>query len=90
MGFIRSCSRSSLVLLSLLVIGCSMIGGSLWDQRYGKPQAREYVPQHTSTGIDYHADVQQVFEQRCIVCHACYDAPCKLKLESSEYDRSQY
>jgi hypothetical protein len=82
MGLIRSCSRSSLVLLSLLVIGCSVIGGSLWDQRYGKPQAREYVPQHTSTGIDYHADVQQVFEQRCIVCHACYDAPCQLKLES--------
>lgn len=24
----------------------------------------------------------QVFEQRCVVCHGCYDAPCQLKLES--------
>ena len=25
-----------------------------------------------------------VMEQRCIVCHGCYDAPCQLKLESDE------
>ncbi len=26
----------------------------------------------------------QVLEQRCMVCHGCYDAPCQLKLESRE------
>jgi len=25
-------------------------------------------------------DVKPVLEQRCIVCHGCYDAPCQLKL----------
>lgn len=25
---------------------------------------------------------RQVIEQRCVVCHACYDAPCQLKLEA--------
>lgn len=27
---------------------------------------------------------QQVLAQRCVVCHACYDAPCQLKLEAHE------
>lgn len=27
---------------------------------------------------------QQVLEQRCMVCHGCYDAPCQLKLEAHE------
>ena len=25
---------------------------------------------------------KQVLEQRCVVCHGCYDAPCQLKLDS--------
>ena len=28
------------------------------------------------------ATAQQVLEQRCMVCHGCYDAPCQLKLEA--------
>lgn len=26
--------------------------------------------------------VKQVLDQRCVVCHSCYDAPCQLKLTS--------
>ena len=26
----------------------------------------------------------EVIEQRCIVCHGCYDAPCQLKMEAWE------
>jgi Fatty acid cis/trans isomerase (CTI) len=26
----------------------------------------------------------QILEQRCMVCHGCYDAPCQLKLEAHE------
>ncbi|AQA17102.1 peptidylprolyl isomerase [Halioglobus japonicus] len=26
----------------------------------------------------------QVLEQRCVVCHGCYDAPCQLKLEAHD------
>lgn len=28
--------------------------------------------------------VQALFDQKCIACHACYDAPCQLNLQSSE------
>ncbi|PSJ48242.1 peptidylprolyl isomerase [Zobellella endophytica] len=34
------------------------------------------------SAIDYQRDVRPIFEQKCIACHACYDAPCQLKLSS--------
>lgn len=30
----------------------------------------------------YPAPVQEVLEQRCVVCHGCYDAPCQLKMDA--------
>ena len=32
--------------------------------------------------VDYHSQVKPVLAQRCVVCHACYDAPCQLKMGS--------
>ncbi len=32
--------------------------------------------------IDYQKDVRPVLDNRCVVCHACYDAPCQLLLSS--------
>ncbi|MGO4998574.1 fatty acid cis/trans isomerase [Oceanisphaera sp. W20_SRM_FM3] len=34
--------------------------------------------------IDYTQDIKPIFEQKCVACHACYDAPCQLKLTSNE------
>ena len=34
--------------------------------------------------LDFKDDIKPVLEQRCVVCHACYDAPCQLKLGSIE------
>jgi hypothetical protein len=34
--------------------------------------------------VSYERDVKPVLENRCVVCHACYDAPCQLLLSSSE------
>ncbi len=28
--------------------------------------------------------IQDILNRRCVVCHGCYDAPCQLKLSSSE------
>lgn len=36
------------------------------------------------SSLDYTKDIKPVLEQRCVVCHACYDAPCQLKLGSAE------
>lgn len=34
--------------------------------------------------ISYKDKVQPILENRCVVCHGCYDAPCQLKLTSPE------
>ena len=34
--------------------------------------------------ISYNHKVKPVLEKRCVVCHACFDAPCQLKLSSYE------
>ncbi|MGX5219510.1 fatty acid cis/trans isomerase [Pseudomonas segetis] len=34
--------------------------------------------------ISYSKDIQPIFTKNCVACHACYDAPCQLKLESGE------
>jgi len=34
--------------------------------------------------VEYEHDVKPVLESRCVVCHACYDAPCQLQLSSYE------
>lgn len=31
---------------------------------------------------DYPAEIKTLVEQRCMVCHGCYDAPCQLKLDA--------
>jgi hypothetical protein len=37
-----------------------------------------------SLQVSWREDVLPVLENRCIVCHGCYDAPCQLKLSSYE------
>src|SRR5262249_12367261 len=32
----------------------------------------------------YERDIQPLFDRRCVVCHACYDAPCQANLQSFE------
>jgi len=34
--------------------------------------------------ISFEEEVQPILENRCVVCHGCYDAPCQLKLTSPE------
>ena len=32
----------------------------------------------------YSENIQPIFTQKCVACHACYDAPCQLNLGSGE------
>ena len=32
----------------------------------------------------YSQSIQPIFTQKCVACHACYDAPCQLNLGSGE------
>ncbi|MZR64092.1 fatty acid cis/trans isomerase [Alcanivorax sp. DP30] len=31
---------------------------------------------------DYQKDIRPIFDQKCLACHGCYDAPCQLKMEN--------
>jgi hypothetical protein len=80
----KQLARGSLSLLFVITLGCASIAGSQWDQRYGKAQPREMTTSPTKAKLTYYKDTRPILEQRCVVCHGCYDAPCQLKLESYE------
>jgi hypothetical protein len=49
----------------------------------GAPTARaaDPAPAHRTA---FETSVQPIVENRCVVCHACYDAPCQLVLSSPD------
>jgi hypothetical protein len=76
-------TRSGIVGTVLLSVGCASIGIAQWDKLYGTPQPIEYKSRVAVSGsVSYHQDIKPIIEQRCTVCHGCYDAPCQLKLDS--------
>ncbi len=34
--------------------------------------------------IDFNKQVKPIIDNRCVVCHSCYDSPCQLKLTAKE------
>lgn len=75
----------SLALL-VVVIGCTPLLIHQLDQQYGAADSNRYA-QATAPmpGVpEYWQDVRPVLEQRCTVCHGCYDSPCQQNLTSWE------
>ena len=71
--------------VGLAVSACATYSEILFKDRYGKPQPRErQVAQLPPDYVDYWNEVKPILENRCVVCHGCYDAPCQLKLGSIE------
>ncbi|ADJ28296.1 fatty acid cis/trans isomerase [Nitrosococcus watsonii] len=72
-----------LLAASVAIIGCSVYWNTRLEQRYGQPEPRRrIVVADSQAGLFYRRRVKPVLEQRCVVCHGCYDAPCQLKLSS--------
>ncbi|MCK7496203.1 MAG: fatty acid cis/trans isomerase [Comamonadaceae bacterium] len=70
----------TLVLLASFV-GCATYYGHRLDRQYGPADPARYDrPSTAVAGIDFARDVKPVLDNRCVVCHGCYDAPCQLKL----------
>ena len=72
-----------LVLLLAVIAGCAVVAQKHFDELYG-PQR---VADRTVTGEDtstpeYYRDIKPIIDNRCVVCHGCYDAPCQLKMSS--------
>src|SRR5471032_57282 len=48
-------------------------------------QSAESTPQAApAASISYTRDIQPIFTEKCVACHACYDSACQLKLDSAE------
>ncbi len=72
--------KTSLFFFILLLSGCAAITRISLDHQYGPADpARFDRPAAPAAGQSYLADVQPILARRCVVCHACYDAPCQLK-----------
>ncbi|NGZ13918.1 fatty acid cis/trans isomerase [Vibrio aestuarianus] len=77
--------RLIIVTLVALFSGCAMYAGLNYDQLFGEPkvQARQ-TPLDSQHAEFFLNQVKPIIDNRCVVCHACYDAPCQLKMSSVE------
>lgn len=72
------------VAMLTILIGCGWYNGVLLDRQFGQAAPRIVTVANADShhAPEYFRDVKPVFDQRCVVCHGCYDAPCQLKLTS--------
>jgi hypothetical protein len=74
-----------LIGMSLLLTSCQSAVDKESEQQDGSAMTHtREVMQLSPNAVNYWSDVKPVLESRCVVCHACYDAPCQLKLSSIE------
>lgn len=67
--------RLFIPLLFLSALGCSEYASEQYQ--------RTSVPAPVTTPVSFEREVQPILEQKCLVCHGCYDAPCQLKMENA-------
>jgi len=82
----RSRWRSLLALAALVVASCATLThDTLLNEQFGRADPKRFdVPVAPVPGQPRWADVKPVLDNRCVVCHACYDGPCQLKLTAWE------
>ncbi|WP_295892181.1 fatty acid cis/trans isomerase [uncultured Vibrio sp.] len=69
--------------LILLFSGCATYAGLNYDKLFGEPEVRERTVSIDSPQSEFFInEVKPIIDNRCVVCHACYDAPCQLKMSS--------
>ncbi|HSD36224.1 MAG TPA: fatty acid cis/trans isomerase [Rhodocyclaceae bacterium] len=77
--------RLYLFLVLAFLAGCAGLMHENFEDLFGKPNPQRFdVPTMPQGGMSYRNDVQPILDKRCVVCHACYDAPCQLKLTAWE------
>jgi hypothetical protein len=79
--------RRVLFLLVVLLASCATLTPD-FTALYGPsaPRDRTVTKEQMAAGgyISYTKQVQPILNRRCIVCHACYDAPCQLNMTAYE------
>lgn len=72
-----------------LLAGCAAYTGLQLDQRFGTANPARFdkelpPPGSPQAAVDYWRDVKPITDNRCAVCHGCFDAPCQLQMGSYE------
>lgn len=85
--------------LALFLASCQWMAQREINQMHGKPTTvprfstvtknatQEATPRPLASNfldVDVYQQSREILNKRCVVCHACYDAPCQLKLTSIE------
>jgi hypothetical protein len=75
-----------LAVLGVATAACGALLRVELDRDYGpaRPSTFDRRTAPAAGGISFERQVRPLLERRCVVCHACYDAPCQLKLTSWE------
>ena len=77
--------RLLLLLLPFIVAGCGVVAQQSFEREHGETDPTRYDQALPPQGnLSYQNKIKPILESRCVVCHACYDAPCQLKLGSWE------
>ena len=79
--------RLSTLAIVLVLTACAAIGSrGLFDERFGPadPTRFDHPVAPAAPDASYAQTIQPILDKRCVVCHACYDAPCQLKTTSWE------
>ena len=71
--------------LFAFLTGCTSLVIKQFDVDYGVAQTQNRIVEASSVDGDfYYHQIKPILDNRCVVCHGCYDAPCQLKLSSAE------
>ncbi len=77
--------RLAALLLTALLAACATLAAPSFDALFGSADPTRFdQPAAPAAGVSYTQTIQPLLNQRCVVCHACYDAPCQLKTTSWE------
>jgi len=72
----------------VLILAVFTLGYYLASTSYESTPPPAADPQDIShasgSHVDFSSQVEPILNNRCLVCHGCYDAPCQLKLSSAD------
>ena len=84
----------TLLIILTIITGCTTLYRTVqspdFKALYGpsKPKQRVLTQKAAEESlaqgaVSFRNDIKPILDSRCVACHACYDAPCQLKLSSS-------
>ena len=75
--------RRALLVVGGVLAGALAAGWAVWRPRPSGPVVAPAAP-NAPADPQYASTIQPIFDRRCVPCHACFDSPCQLNLQSFE------